>query len=263
MKNEKPVDELQAENEKLKQEILNLKRKLNREEKQDTIANVTKLLSMKNERLENAYTELENVTDRLRNSYQQTIAYYLNTVRAMVSVLESKSSYFIHHSMRVSRYARGIGKELNLDKPDIEKLGIAGMLHDFGNIGIEEELFHKPGKLSPQEYETIKKHPLNAELILEPIGDLSNVINDIRHHHERFDGTGYPDGLKGENIPIRSRILAVAETFDSLTSDRPYRRKIGTEKALEEIRKHAGTQFDPVVVQAFKRFIEKESPPPC
>lgn len=259
MNDEKSVDKLASENEQLRQEILNLKRKLNREEKQDTIANVTKLLSMKNERLENAYTELEDVTERLRKSYQQTIAYYLNTVRAMVSVLESKSSYFIHHSMRVSRYARGIGKELELSKVDIEKLGIAGMLHDFGNIGIKEELFQKPEKLSSQEYETVKKHPLNAELILEPIGNLSDVIDDIRHHHEHFDGTGYPDGLNGETIPLRSRILAVAETFDSLTSDRPYRRKVGMEKALQEIREHTGTQFDPSVVQAFERFIENDS----
>lgn len=143
--------------------------------------------------------------------------------------------------------------QMGLADDALEKLRIAALLHDIGKIGTYDDILNKAGKLTDAEYEAIKQHPARGAEMLAPIRQLHDIIPAVRGHHERYDGAGYPDGLKGENIPLAARILAVADTFDSMTAERPYRATLGKARALEEIQRHAGTQFDPVVVEAFLR----------
>ncbi|MDP3617667.1 MAG: response regulator, partial [Rhodoferax sp.] len=145
---------------------------------------------------------------------------------------------------------------------ELERLRIAALLHDIGKIGTYDGLLEKPGKLTAAEYETIKQHPAKGAEMLAPIRQLYDIIPWVRGHHERYDGAGYPDGLKGENIPLQARILAVADTFDAMTAERPYRATPGKAQALEEIRRYAGTQFDPKVVEAFLRAAPLAAPTP-
>ncbi|MFA6451122.1 MAG: HD domain-containing phosphohydrolase, partial [bacterium] len=133
-------------------------------------------------------------------------------------------------------------------------------LHDIGKIGISEAIISKEGKLTVEEYEIIKTHPLVGETIIEPVPFLQDAKPIIRHHHERYDGYGYPDVLKGDDIPLLSRIIHIADAYDAMTSDRPYRRALTHDLAVQEIRKHSGSQFDPNVVDSFLHVFEKEAP---
>jgi HD-GYP domain-containing protein (c-di-GMP phosphodiesterase class II) len=144
-----------------------------------------------------------------------------------------------------------IGNQIGLPADELELLKYAGDLHDIGKIGISELIIAKEGKLTVDEYEIVKTHPLVGETIIEPVPFLSQIKEVIRHHHERYDGYGYPDGLTGETIPLMSRIILIADSYDAMTSDRPYRKALTHDEAVIEIRKHAGTQFDPGLVEAF------------
>jgi putative nucleotidyltransferase with HDIG domain/PAS domain S-box-containing protein len=174
-------------------------------------------------------------------------------LESLASAIEAKSPWTRGHSERVADYAVEIGQALGLTNGELDKLRIAALLHDIGKIGTYDGLLEKQGKLTAVEYETIKQHSAKGAEMLAPIRQLHDIIPWVRGHHERFDGAGYPDGLKGENIPLQARILAVADTFDSMTAERPYRTTPGKAQALEEIQRHAGTQFDPKVVEAFLR----------
>ncbi len=182
---------------------------------------------------------------------------FLGTVKALSDAIDAKSPWTRGHSERVTEYALAIAEEMGMDGRELEDLRIAGLLHDIGKIGTYDVILDKPGKLDEKEYEMVKKHPLRGAEMLQPIRQLRHIIPWIRHHHEWYDGTGYPDGLKGEETPLMARILAVADTFDSMTAERPYRKTPGMEKALEEFRKYSGTQFDPEVVSVFLRCVEK------
>jgi putative nucleotidyltransferase with HDIG domain len=155
-------------------------------------------------------------------------------------------------------YADKIAKKMGFDEEERKKLWLAGILHDIGKIGTYDQLLDKPGKLSKEEFEIVKKHPSQGAKILSEIKQLSDIIPFIRHHHERLDGRGYPGGLKGEEIPLYARILHVADSFDSMTSDRPYRPAPPLDYALSEFKKFAGVQFDPKVVEAFLPIIEQK-----
>ena len=191
--------------------------------------------------LENAY-----LFDDLKSAY-----FY--TIKAITNSIEARDLYTKGHSERVAQYAKVMAEELNWDKNEIEIIDWGGMLHDVGKIGIHDSVLNKPGKLTDDEYNEMKLHPLIGSQIVKDISFLKSVIPYILEHHERFDGKGYPRGVGGNNISIKGRILAVADTLDAMTSDRPYRTAFKPEDALNEILRNKGTQFDPKVVRAFEK----------
>jgi PAS domain S-box-containing protein len=182
---------------------------------------------------------------------------FIGTITALSEAIDTKSPWTRGHSERVTEYALIIGRAMGMDERELEDLRIAGLLHDIGKIGTYDALLDKPGRLTDEEYEVVKAHPEKSARLLSPIRQLRHIIPWIRHHHERWDGKGYPEGLKGEDIPLHSRILAVADTFDSMTAERPYRRTPGRERAIEELKRCSGTQFDPRVVEVFIGELEK------
>ncbi len=181
-----------------------------------------------------------------------------DALRALVKTLEAKDPYTKEHSERVTNLAIRLAESMGLSEGEIESLRFAGHLHDIGKVGIQDKILLKPAKLTPEEYEIIKKHPIIGAEIVGHIGLLKDEVLIIKHHHERWDGKGYPDGLAGEEIPFLARILAVADTYDAMTSRRPYRPPLSHEEALKEIRENAGKQFDPHVAQAFLDLWAKE-----
>ena len=184
---------------------------------------------------------------------------FLNIVKVMVKVLETKDEYTKFHSDNVAKYSRMIAARMGLPKDDVYHAGLAGILHDFGKIGVAEKILNKPSRLTEQEFAVIKRHPSIGSLILESISGLERVIPGIKYHHERFDGRGYPEGLKGEEIPVLGRIVGIADAFDTLTSERTYHRRVSKEEAILEMQRCAGTQFDPRVVTAFVDVLQNTS----
>ena len=183
---------------------------------------------------------------------------YLNAIKSLVFALEAKDKYTEGHSKRVTFYACEIAKRMRLSALLIHKIHLAGLLHDIGKIGVRESILNKPGKLTPDEYRHIYDHPVVGAKILTPVLKDKDILNFIRHHHERYDGSGRPDKLLGEEIPLGARILAVADTFDAMTSDRPYRKALTVDFAIKEIKRCSGSQFDPVVVIHFLDFVEEK-----
>jgi putative nucleotidyltransferase with HDIG domain len=189
----------------------------------------------------------------IRNArlYEEQESTYLSTVQALVSAIEANDAYTRGHSERVTRLSLALAKKLGLDDEHLKHLEQAAILHDIGKIGIDVSLLHKKGKLTPADIEVLKLHPSIGVRILEPIHFLGTVREIIEQHHERFDGNGYPNGLGGDEWRIESKILAVCDTFDAMTSDRPYRTALSREIAIQEIKDHSGTQFDPRVAATF------------
>lgn len=193
-------------------------------------------------------------------SYQlmlETEGLYIGTIFALATALDARDHYTLGHSRKVARYAVSIAKEMNLPRYQIDIIRRASLLHDIGKIGIPDKILGKPGRLTYKEFEIVKKHPSVALNILKPIPQLKNLLPGIYHEHERFDGRGYLAGLKGEAIPLEARIIGVADAFDAMTSERPYRRALAPYEAISELKKCSGTQFDPVVVKAFLKSIKK------
>jgi HD-GYP domain-containing protein (c-di-GMP phosphodiesterase class II) len=176
---------------------------------------------------------------------------FLNAITSLAFALDAKDSYTNGHSVRVSDISVKVAKELGLPDDHVEKIRIAGLIHDIGKIGIPEMLLNKTDKLSEEEFRRIQAHSAIGEHILQPVVDDFEVLSMVRHHHERFDGRGYPDGLSRNQIPIGARILTVVDSYDAMTSDRPYRKSIPLELVAKEIERNRGTQFDPLVVDAF------------
>jgi putative nucleotidyltransferase with HDIG domain len=183
--------------------------------------------------------------------YQQLRANAFRTVQALVVTLETKDAYTSGHSQRVTDYASAIGRQLSLSAGDLSLLRYAAQLHDIGKIGITEDILQKPGPLDDGEWRVIRSHPVVSERIIQPLDFPATVKGVVRHHHERWDGAGYPDGLKGDHIPLLVRILGVADAYDAMTSPRPYRRRpLSHVEAMDEIVRCVGRQFDPQVVKA-------------
>jgi len=180
---------------------------------------------------------------------------YLETIRALAMAVEAKDPYSGGHLDRVSKYATDIGRELGLGDEDMRILHDGAYLHDLGKIGISDKILLKNGKLTDEEFEEMKKHPIIGETIIKPVKSLSKLCNAVRAHQERWDGTGYPDGLKGEDIPLYARILAVADVYDALTTERPYKKAMSVKEAREELKKEAGIKLDKKVVDAFLKTI--------
>jgi putative nucleotidyltransferase with HDIG domain len=182
---------------------------------------------------------------------------FVGTVRALVNAVDSKDSYTANHSSLVAEYAVMMAETLGLSGDVIDDLRMAAYLHDLGKIGIPDEVLRKPAALTAEEGRQMRRHPTIAAHILEEVPFSPRLKLAVKHNHERWDGMGYPDGLQGEEIPIEARILSVADAYEAMTSDRPYRPTIGHAAAMAELRRHTGTQFDPAVVDAFVRAIEK------
>ncbi|SPF56228.1 Sensory box protein (fragment) [Candidatus Desulfosporosinus infrequens] len=174
-----------------------------------------------------------------------------NTILTIINTLHEKNPREEQHSQRVSELCQNIGKALSFSEIKVSKLKVVGLLHDIGKIAIEEGILNKPGKLSEQEWNEIKRHPDIGYRILSSSSEMLELANCILAHHERWDGKGYPKGLKGEDIPKISRIIALADSYDAMTSERSYRKALSEEEALVEIRKNAGTQFDPEIARVF------------
>ncbi len=191
--------------------------------------------------------------------FERLETFYLEMVKTLARAVDSKDHYTHEHSDRANARAKRLAKALDLDPTYTRYVEYAALLHDIGKIGIDESILNKPGKLTAEEYEEMKKHPLIGHQILAPVKFLGPVAQMVLHHQEWYDGRGYPNGLKGEKIPLGSRIVAVIDAWDAMTSDRPYRKALGREKAISELQKGSGTQFDPVVVEAFLKIEVEEN----
>lgn len=199
-----------------------------------------------------------NMLEDINESYKELEDLFMKFIVVMVNALDAKSPWTKGHSERVSLYAEQIAVEIMMDDEDIKNIKLAGLLHDIGKIATYDYLLDKPKGLTDDEYEIVKKHPVQGVNILKEIKQLNEILPLIKGHHERIDGNGYPDKLHGSYIPIGARILHVADSFDSMTSDRPYRPAPGIDYALSELRTKSGTQFDERVVEAFLKVLEKQ-----
>lgn len=183
---------------------------------------------------------------------------YLNTIMALTSAIEAKDVYTRGHSERVQNLSMMIAREMHITAGQLEMLRYAAILHDIGKIGISENILNKPSRLSELEYMKIMDHPMIGAKIVEEIDFLGKASKIIKSHHEHFDGAGYPNGLKGMDIPLESQILAVADSYDAMTTDRPYREAMTDKQAWDELERETGKQFSPEVVKAFKKSLEKK-----
>ncbi|MEW6585557.1 MAG: HD domain-containing phosphohydrolase, partial [Nitrospirota bacterium] len=192
-----------------------------------------------------------NMLEDLGESYRELEKLFMGLVKAMVNALDAKSKWTRGHSERVALYATKLAKETGMDGDQIKRIQLASLLHDIGKIGTYDYLLDKPTKLTAEEFEVVKKHPAQGSDILKGIKQLRDIVPLIRHHHERIDGKGYPDGLKGDEIPLGARILHIADSFDSMTADRPYRPAPSREYAISELKRCAGSQFDSGLAEKF------------
>jgi len=209
-------------------------------------------------------------------------AAFLDSITALAYALEARDKYTSGHSLRVTSIATAIAREMNLPECEVQKIRFASLVHDIGKIGVKESVLNKSSSLSQEEYDSIKRHCEVGERILSPVIKDAEILKMVRHHHERFDGKGYPDGLAGERIPLADGILradihmigrkqgmrekapylgasiiAVADSFDAMTTDRPYRSAMRADEASRELRRQSGQQFDPTVVDAFLGFLNR------
>lgn len=207
-----------------------------------------------NEELVAANDEIKSIISTLGKSEKERKEQYLQIIWTMVNLLEIKDEYTAGHSKSVTYYAEEIAGRLNRDygfNINMESIQVAAILHDIGKIGIDGEILNKPSKLTKEEYEVIKTHPVKGYYALKSIESLKEERKVIKYHHERYDGQGYPEGIKGDSIPLGARIICVADAFDAMVSDRPYRKGLPIEKVVEELIKNKGIQFDPLIVDIF------------
>ena len=195
---------------------------------------------------------------RVIRKYQQNLSKgYMQTIGMLTNIVETRDKDTKGHSERVSALAKAIAEELGMSEEEVEKIRIAGLFHDIGKIGVPDTILLKNGSLTKDEFVQIKKHPGEGEQILREYSPFKDLLPIIKQHHERFDGTGYPDGKAGEEICIGARIMAVADSFDAMISNRAYRKGLGFEKTMSELENGKNTQFDPNAVEALNRLIDK------
>ena len=183
---------------------------------------------------------------------------YLDTIRALAAAIDAKDPYTKGHSERVAKMSLIIAQELNLSGREIENIEYTALLHDIGKIGIADNILGKVSSLTNKEFDKIKEHTVMGAKIIEPVDFLKNSYKSIYHHHEKYNGKGYPDGLKSEDIPLLARIIAVADAYDAMGSDRPYRKKLNKDKILKELKDQSGKQFDPEVVKVLISVLDRE-----
>jgi HD-GYP domain-containing protein (c-di-GMP phosphodiesterase class II) len=202
--------------------------------------------------LERYAADLREVFKRERARAQELRASYMATVRALSNAVEARDAYTGKHADRVSAFGLELARRAGMDVVRQPQLEFGFLLHDVGKVAVPDAILFKTGPLTDEEYALIAEHPVTGAEILRGVTFLGDGIDVVRHHHERWDGTGYPDRLHGEEIPLSARVFAVADTLDALTTDRPYRFAVGWEVARDIIRDAAGTQFDPAVVAAYE-----------
>jgi putative nucleotidyltransferase with HDIG domain len=198
---------------------------------------------------------IEQYVDQLKAAAAENRELFLGSIRMLAAAIDEKDPYTRGHSGRVAKYSIIIGDGLGLSAEDLDRLRIAALLHDVGKIGVDDRVLKKPGKLTDEEFEIMKQHTVKGANIMRPVSQLKDMLPGIELHHERLDGQGYPYGLSGEQIPIMARIIAVADTFDAITTNRPYQSAMDLEYALERIRSLAVSRFDPKVVEALESAI--------
>lgn len=189
--------------------------------------------------------------------YEELHTLFISTVSSLANAIDAKSPWTKGHSERVMRLSASIARELGLSEPEVERIRLGGLLHDIGKIGIIEALLEKPERLSEDEFPPMRLHPEKGVAILAPIEQLKDVLPGILHHHERFDGAGYPGGLVGTAIPLAARVIAVADSFDAMVADRPYKKGYSVQEAMDELVRCAGRQFDPEVVARFADILRR------
>jgi response regulator RpfG family c-di-GMP phosphodiesterase len=192
--------------------------------------------------------QLERTVQRQTRKIRRT---FLSSIDSLICTLEERDLYTKNHSVRVRRGALRLARSLDWDEATLRRLSLAAKLHDIGKVGVPEAILNKPGTLDPEEYLQVQQHPVIGERILKRVIRNREILAGVRNHHERYDGGGYPDGLKGTQIPVLARLISVVDCYDALTSTRSYRAAMSTEQALEIIRIGAGTCFDPVFAEAF------------
>jgi putative nucleotidyltransferase with HDIG domain len=201
--------------------------------------------------------EIERRTAEFQRERSRLERVSVATLEALINALEAKDPYLRGHSARVADLAATIADHLGLPEEQVESIRVAGRLHDIGKIGTREEVMNKQGTLTPEEYDHIKQHVIIGSQILAPLEHLHDVIGGVRGHHERWDGAGYPDGLKGEEIPMAARIIGASEVYDALSTSRPYQEKMTTEQAVRRISELVGTVLDPKVVAALAEVVTR------
>ncbi len=206
---------------------------------------------------------LQSKIEEIKDLYLKEHRIFIHTSIALAAAIDARDPYTHGHTERVTNYCLAIANELT-GLPELatyknfrETLQIAALLHDIGKIGIPDHILNKANRLTPEEFEEAKRHSVIGAMILNPIKELGDVAREVRHHQECFDGSGYPDGLKGNDIPFIARVIAVADAFDAMTSNRPYRKKRLVEEAVTELKRCSGTQFDPIIVSGFLLAFEK------
>jgi len=190
---------------------------------------------------------------RLTDQLEQTES----VIFALARAVEAKDSYTKEHILRIAKYAERLGRALNLESQEILAIRYGGILHDIGKIGVSEAILRKPGPLTEQEWLEIRKHPIIGESIIQPMRFANKVGPIVRGHHERWDGKGYPDGLKEKAIPLGARIVALVDSYDAMTTDRPYRKALSVKRACREIEQDAGSKFDPELVPIFLKLLKE------
>jgi HD-GYP domain-containing protein (c-di-GMP phosphodiesterase class II) len=201
-------------------------------------------------------SSFNSMTEHLRTAYEDVERGYMETTRALAAAIEAKDPYTQGHCDRVSQFAIQVGKRLGLSKHELKELELAAILHDIGKIGIKDEILLKPKPLSFQEMQMMHLHPEIGRRILENAGPLRQVAVDVHYHHEFINGKGYPQGLKGEKIPLVSRIITVVDAYDSMSSQRPYREPLPEEESRKRLGTGKGRQFDPTLVDAFLELLD-------
>ena len=203
--------------------------------------------------------ELEHKAEENRNLYDGMRAIYKDTVRAFAAAIDSKDKYTHGHSERVGKYSEIIAREMGWSEEEVEGISVAGYLHDVGKLVVERDILNAPYKIDAKKSSELNRHPAAGYEILQPIRHpYADISLMARHHHERIDGRGYPDGLKGDEISIGARIVTLADSFDAMTTDRPYKTRRSIEEVIDDLRRNTGKQFDPEVVAAFCRALSKE-----
>ena len=195
-----------------------------------------------------AYFLSRSKIDKIQKQRKHDIAILDQSIRTFTSFIDAKDRYTRNHSIRVAIYSKEIGRRLGLDEDELQDLYYASLLHDVGKIGIPDEILGNEGILSPEEFEVIKTHPRKGVEMLKNFTAIPNISDCAHYHHERFDGKGYPEGIKGEDIPLYARITNIADSFDVMSMDRSYQKALTQDKIVEEFKKNAGTQFDPKLV---------------
>ncbi|MGZ7042025.1 MAG: HD domain-containing phosphohydrolase, partial [Thermoanaerobaculia bacterium] len=200
---------------------------------------------------------IEGAIEQLKKAANENHLLFINSVRMLAAAIDAKDPYTRGHSERVARYSIAIGKNLNLPEKEMRNLRISALLHDVGKIGIDDRILRKPGALSDDEFEVMKGHPAKGAAIMSGVAQLIDIIPGMKYHHEKWGGGGYPDGLIGEDIPMQARIVAIADTFDAMTTNRPYQKAMELTYVVEKIKGFGGSRFDPRVIDAFAQAVKR------